>query len=130
MRIKKGDTVMVITGKDKGKHGKVLKAMPKENRVVVEGVNMQTKHAKATSKINELFYCKYIKNDGTEESKKKYENEGGEDLANAFEEVLGIDIQYRVHVNWAALIQAIDAIGGIDVVFTYGDQTWLVQRRI
>ena len=84
----------------------------------------------ATSKINELFYCKYIKNDGTEESKKKYENEGGEDLANAFEEVLGIDIQYRVHVNWAALIQAIDAIGGIDVVFTYGDQTWLVQRRI
>lgn len=78
----------------------------------------------ATSKINELFYCKYIKNDGTEESKKKYENEGGEDLANAFEEVLGIDIQYRVHVNWAALIQAIDAIGGIDVVFTYGDQTW------
>ena len=50
MRIKKGDTVMVITGKDKGKHGKVLKAMPKENRVVVEGVNMQTKHAKATRK--------------------------------------------------------------------------------
>ena len=48
MRIKKGDTVMVITGKDKGKHGKVLKAMPKENRVVVEGVNMLTKHAKAT----------------------------------------------------------------------------------
>ena len=48
MRIKKGDTVMVITGKDKGKHGKVLKAMPKENRVVVEGVTMQTKHAKAT----------------------------------------------------------------------------------
>ena len=47
MRIKKGDTVMVITGKDKGKHGKVLKAMPKENRVVVEGVNIVTKHAKA-----------------------------------------------------------------------------------
>ena len=48
MRIKKGDTVMVITGKDKGKHGKVLKAMPKENRVIVEGVNIVTKHAKAT----------------------------------------------------------------------------------
>ena len=48
MRIKKGYTVMVITGKDKGKHGKVLKAMPKENRVVVEGVNIVTKHAKAT----------------------------------------------------------------------------------
>ena len=48
MRIKKGATVMVMTGKDKGKHGKVLKAMPKENRVVVEGVNIVTKHAKAT----------------------------------------------------------------------------------
>ena len=37
MRIKKDDTVIVITGKDKGKTGKVLRAMPKENRVVVEG---------------------------------------------------------------------------------------------
>ena len=50
MRIKKDDTVIVITGKDKGKHGKVLKAMPKENRVVVEGVYVVTKHAKATRK--------------------------------------------------------------------------------
>lgn len=50
MRIKKDDTVVVITGKDKGKTGKVLKAMPKENKVIVQGVNMQTKHAKATQK--------------------------------------------------------------------------------
>ena len=50
MRIKKDDTVVVITGQDKGKTGKVLKAMPKENKVVVQGVNMQTKHAKATQK--------------------------------------------------------------------------------
>lgn len=48
MRIKKDDTVVVITGKDKGKTGKVLKAMPSENRVIVQGVNVQTKHAKAT----------------------------------------------------------------------------------
>ena len=48
MRIKKDDTVIVITGKDKGKTGKVLRAMPKENRVVVEGVNIQTKHQKQT----------------------------------------------------------------------------------
>ena len=48
MRIKKDDTVVVITGKDKGKTGKVLKAMPKENRVIVEGVNIQTKHQKQT----------------------------------------------------------------------------------
>lgn len=48
MRIKTGDTVVVISGKDKGATGKVLRAMPKENRVVVEGVNVQTKHQKQT----------------------------------------------------------------------------------
>ena len=48
MKIKKDDMVIVITGKDKGTTGKVLKAMPKENRVVVEGVNVQTKHQKQT----------------------------------------------------------------------------------
>lgn len=48
MRIKKDDMVVVITGKDKGKKGKVLKAMPKENKVIVEGVNVQTKHQKQT----------------------------------------------------------------------------------
>ena len=48
MRIKKDDMVIVITGKDKGKTGKVLKAMPKENRVIVEGVNIQPKHQKQT----------------------------------------------------------------------------------
>jgi large subunit ribosomal protein L24 len=50
MRIKKDDTVVVITGKDKGKTGKVLKAMPKENKVIVQGVNVQAKHSKATQK--------------------------------------------------------------------------------
>lgn len=48
MIIKKDDTVIVITGKDEGKKGKVLKAMPKEDKVIVEGINMQTKHAKQT----------------------------------------------------------------------------------
>ena len=47
MQIKKNDTVVVIAGKDKGKTGNVLKAIPKKNRVIVEGVNMQTKHVKA-----------------------------------------------------------------------------------
>lgn len=50
MRIKKDDTVIVLTGKDKGKTGKVIKAMPKEGRVIVEGINMQTKHQKQTPK--------------------------------------------------------------------------------
>ena len=48
MKIKKDDVVVVITGKDKGKKGKVLKAIPETKKVVVEGVNVQTKHAKQT----------------------------------------------------------------------------------
>lgn len=48
MKIKKDDMVVVITGKDKGTSGKVLKAMPKEGKVIVEGVNVQTKHQKQT----------------------------------------------------------------------------------
>ena len=48
MHVKKGDTVVVIAGKDKGKTGKVLTAMPKKDRVVVEGVNIVVKHQKPT----------------------------------------------------------------------------------
>ncbi len=47
MKIKKGDLVQVITGKDKGKQGKVITAVPTENRVLVEGVNRVKKHTKA-----------------------------------------------------------------------------------
>ncbi len=46
MNIKKDDTVIVLSGKDKGKDGKVLIAMPKAGKVVVEGVNVATKHQK------------------------------------------------------------------------------------
>lgn len=45
-RIKKGDTVTVIAGKDKGTRGAVLRVLPKENRVVVERVNIVKKHQK------------------------------------------------------------------------------------
>lgn len=48
MHVKKGDTVIVITGKDKGKKGRVLQAYPKENRVLVEGVNLIKKHSRPT----------------------------------------------------------------------------------
>lgn len=44
MKIKKGDTIAMVKGKDKGKTGKVLKALPKENRVIVEGLNLIKKH--------------------------------------------------------------------------------------
>lgn len=47
MKVKKNDTVLVISGKDAGKTGVVLAAMPKTNKVIVQGVNIQKKHQKA-----------------------------------------------------------------------------------
>lgn len=48
MNIKKGDSVIIITGKDKGAKGKVVKSIPKESAVVVEGINMRKRHKKPT----------------------------------------------------------------------------------
>ena len=47
-KIKKGDTVIVLTGKDKGRKGEVIKAIPTENRVVVSGINIAVRHVKPT----------------------------------------------------------------------------------
>ena len=46
MKIKKGDTVQVLSGKDKGKKGEVLEIIPKDSKVVVKGVNVRKKHIK------------------------------------------------------------------------------------
>ncbi len=46
MKIKKGDNVIVLTGKDKGKTGKVLKALPLDGKVIIEGINISKKHSK------------------------------------------------------------------------------------
>jgi large subunit ribosomal protein L24 len=48
MRLKKGDRVRVISGKDKGKEGKILVSIPKENKVIVEGVSVASRHTKPT----------------------------------------------------------------------------------
>ena len=47
-KIKKGDKVVVLSGKDKGKHGEVVKSMPKVGKVVVSGVNIAARHRKAS----------------------------------------------------------------------------------
>ena len=48
LKIKKGDRVQVLQGKDRGKQGVILKVLPKEGKVIVEGVNVVKKHQKAT----------------------------------------------------------------------------------
>ena len=47
-KIKKGDKVVILSGKDKGKHGEVTKSLPKEGKVIVSGVNIITRHRKPT----------------------------------------------------------------------------------
>ena len=53
MRIRKNDTVLVITGKDKGKKGKVRFAYPKDQRVLVEGVNFIKRHTRAKAQVRQ-----------------------------------------------------------------------------
>ena len=47
MKIKKGDNIKIISGNDKGKQGKVLAAIPAQNRIIAEGLNMKKKHVRA-----------------------------------------------------------------------------------
>jgi len=76
MKIKKGDNVVVLAGKDKGKKGKVVKAMHHDDRVVVEGINMRKKHQKARrsgqkGQIIEFPASLHVSNVKLVESKKK-----------------------------------------------------------
>ena len=77
----------------------------------------------ATMKMNEIYWCKYLdyldSSQKTDELKKQKENEGGQALAQKFEEITGLKIQYRVHINWAVLIDTINALDGVDVCFYY-----------
>jgi len=57
-KIKKGDNVVVLTGKDKGKTGEVLEVMPKANRVLVQGVNIVRRHTSQTAEQEAGIYTK------------------------------------------------------------------------
>jgi len=50
MKLKKGDTVLIISGKDKGRKGKILRTFPRENKILVEGINLIKKHRKPRRK--------------------------------------------------------------------------------
>ena len=52
MKLKKGDNVVVIAGKDKGREGEIAQVFPKDNKVIVSGVNTATKHQKARTQAN------------------------------------------------------------------------------
>ena len=46
MKVKKGDSILITAGKDKGRTGKIIKAMPKELKILVEGINLKKKHVR------------------------------------------------------------------------------------
>ena len=73
LKIKKGDHVIVLTGRDSGKHGEVIEVRPKENRAVVRGVNMVRKHQRQTAKTEGGIISKeaaiHISNLGLEDPK-------------------------------------------------------------
>lgn len=46
MKVKKGDSVLITAGKDKGRTGKIMKALPKEMKILVEGINLRKKHVR------------------------------------------------------------------------------------
>jgi large subunit ribosomal protein L24 len=56
LKIRRGDTVVVISGKEKGKRGEVEHVIPKENRVVVNGVNVRTRHARPSQQNQQGLY--------------------------------------------------------------------------
>lgn len=56
LKIKRGDTVVVISGKEKGKRGEVERVEPRKNRVVVGGVNVRTRHAQPTQQNQQGLY--------------------------------------------------------------------------
>ncbi|MBQ3309976.1 LCP family protein [Candidatus Saccharibacteria bacterium] len=86
--------------------------------------DLKVKTCTATGKLNELYYCTYVKNNGSAESRAEYEIKGAEALEKEVEKILGLEVQYFIHVNWQALVQLVDAIGGIDVAFVAEGETW------
>ena len=56
LKIKRGDTVQIISGKEKGRRGEVREVIPKKNRVVVEGINERTRHARPTQQNQQGLY--------------------------------------------------------------------------
>ena len=56
LKLKRGDTVVVISGKEKGKRGEVERVIPRENRIVVGGVNVRTRHARPSQQNQQGLY--------------------------------------------------------------------------
>ena len=106
MKIKKGDQVVILSGDDKGKSGEVVKAMPKEGKVVVSGVNLVKRHTKPSQTTSGGIVTKeapiHVSNVAIVDPKTKKPARVG----YRFEEVDGKQVKVRVTVGKNATVKA------------------------
>lgn len=96
------DSIMVVSV-DQDNHDAYMVSLPRDLYVRNECPVL----GKTQGKLNEVFYCSYAEN--------KDEKAGAEALMKKTGEILGLDIHYYAHADWTALVQAVDAVGGVDV---------------
>jgi LCP family protein required for cell wall assembly len=103
------DSIMVLSVDQDAKNAYII-SLPRDLYVKHDCDLLGT----TAGKLNETYYCAF-KDSGDNE------DVGAQALAATMQTVLGLDIQYRIHVNWAALEQAVNAVGGVDVTVEGSD---------
>lgn len=103
------DSIMVVSI-DQDNHDAYMMSLPRD--LYIRHSNCPSLGTSA-GKLNEVFYCAYATN--------KDEKAGAEALMQKAGEILGLDVQYYIHADWTALVQAVDAVGGVDVTIESTD---------
>lgn len=103
------DSIMVVSI-DQDEHNAYMMSLPRD--LYVQHANCPSLGT-TTGKLNEVFYCAYSPNQD--------EKAGAANLMAKAGEILGLDIQYYIHADWTALVQAVDAVGGVDVTIESTD---------
>ena len=103
------DSIMVVSI-DQDEHNAYMMSLPRD--LYVQHTNCPSLGT-TMGKLNEVFYCAYAPNQD--------EKAGAANLMAKAGEILGLDIQYYIHADWTALVQAVDAVGGVDVIIESTD---------
>lgn len=103
------DSIMVVSI-DQDEHDAYMMSLPRD--LYVQHTNCPSLGT-TTGKLNEVFYCAYAPDQD--------EAAGAANLMAKAGEILGLDIQYYIHADWTALVQAVDAVGGVDVTIESTD---------
>lgn len=102
------DSIMVVS-LDQDEHNAYMMSLPRDLYIKHTCPALGT----TTGKLNETFYCAYGAN--------KDEKAGAQALMKQAGDILGLDVQYYIHADWTALVQAVNAVGGVDVAIESSD---------